>query len=98
MSELYFEFEYHMDGRNFLNYIEHSFSAAIANWFHSLDEEGKNIVRIIETPTTMFKNYIRKSKLNLSEVNLILNKMLESGQEILITYSLGYEIYENLYC
>jgi len=45
-----------MDCCNFLNYIEHSFSATVANWYDSLSEEGKNTLRIMETPVAMFRN------------------------------------------
>ena len=45
---------------NFLNYIEHSFSDTIADWYDSLDEEGKNVLRMKETPTTMFKNLCKE--------------------------------------
>ena len=31
---------------NFLNYIEHSFFGTIADWYDSLDEVGKNILRM----------------------------------------------------
>ena len=40
---------------NFLNYIEHSFSGTVADWYDSLSEEGKNELRIMETPKAMFK-------------------------------------------
>jgi len=44
--------------RNFLNYIKHSFSDNIADGCDSLDEEGKNALRMMETPATIFKRII----------------------------------------
>jgi len=35
---------------NFLNYIEHSFSGIVADWYDMLNEEGKNELRIMESP------------------------------------------------
>jgi len=40
---------------NFLNYIEYSFSGIVADWHDSLNEEGKNELRIMETTEAMFK-------------------------------------------
>jgi len=40
----------------FLNYIEHSFSGTVADWYDSLTEDGKNILRMMEIPAAMFKN------------------------------------------
>jgi len=61
---------------NFLNYIEHSFSGIVADWYDSLNEEGKNELRIIETPEAMFKKLCKEieiefvgSKLNSKEKN-----------------------------
>ena len=34
---------------NFLNYIEHSFSGTVVDWYDSLSEDGKNTLRMIET-------------------------------------------------
>ena len=41
---------------NFLNYIEHSFACPLVDWYDSLIEEGKNILRMMETPAVIFKN------------------------------------------
>ena len=41
---------------NFLNYIEHSFSDTVANWYGSLSEDGKNILRTMETLAAMFRS------------------------------------------
>ena len=41
---------------NFLNYIEHSFSGTVADWYNSLSEDSKNALRMMETPIAMFKN------------------------------------------
>ena len=41
---------------NFLNYIEHSFSGTVADWYDLLTEEGKNTLKMMETPAAMFKN------------------------------------------
>ena len=45
---------------NFLNYIEHSFSSTVADWYNSLNEDGKNTLRIMETPAAMFKNLCKE--------------------------------------
>ena len=45
--------------RNFLNNIEHSFSVIVVNWYDSLNEEGKNTLRIMEVPNLCSKNYVR---------------------------------------
>ena len=39
---------------NFLNYIEHSFSGTVADWYDSLNEDGKNVFRMMETLAAMF--------------------------------------------
>ena len=49
--------------------MKHSYSTTVADWYNSLDEEGKNVLRTIRTPIAMFKNYVRKLKLNLSALN-----------------------------
>jgi len=41
---------------NFLNYIEHSFSSTVADWYDSLTKDGKNTLRMMETPAAIFKN------------------------------------------
>ena len=41
---------------NFINYIEHSFSGTVVDWYDSLTEDGKNTLRMMETPAAMFKN------------------------------------------
>ena len=45
---------------NFLNYIEHSFSSTVADQYDLLTEEGKNTLRIMETPAVMFKNLCKE--------------------------------------
>ena len=57
---------------NFLNYIEHSFSGTVVDWYDSLSEDGKNTLRTMETPA---------AKLNSSELKLILKKKHENGKE-----------------
>jgi len=32
---------------NFLNYIEHSFSSTVADWYDSLSEDVKNTLKMI---------------------------------------------------
>ena len=61
---------------NFLNYIEYSFFRTVADWYDSLNEEGKNELRIMETPEVMFKKLCMEieiefigSKLNSEERN-----------------------------
>ena len=48
---------------NFLNYIEYSFCKTVANWYDSLNEEGKDVLRIMDTPETMFKKLCKKIKI-----------------------------------
>jgi len=48
---------------NFLNYIQHNFSGTITDWYSSLDEEGKNELRIMETLATVFKTLYEKIKI-----------------------------------
>jgi len=48
---------------NFLNYIEYSFSDTVADWYDSLTEEGKNTLRMMETPATMFKSLCKEIKI-----------------------------------
>jgi len=67
---------------NFLNYIEHSFLGIVTDWYDSLNEEAKKELRMMETPEVMFKNYVRKLKLNLLALNLILKKKPENSREI----------------
>jgi len=45
---------------NFLKYIEHSFSGTIADWYDTLNEEGKNELRIMESPEAMFRKLCKK--------------------------------------
>jgi len=40
----------------FLNYIEHSFFGTIADWYDSLNKNGKNTLRVMETTAAMFQN------------------------------------------
>ena len=59
---------------NFLNYIEHYFSSTVVDQYDSLNEEGKNVLRVMEIPAAMFKNLCKeietefiKAKLNFEE-------------------------------
>ena len=61
---------------NFLNYIEHSFSGTVADWYDSLNEEGKNELRMMETPEATVKTLFKEieiefigSKLDFEEKN-----------------------------
>ena len=45
---------------NFLNYIEHSFSGTVADWYDSLSEDGKNTLRAMETSVAMFRNLCKE--------------------------------------
>jgi len=45
---------------NFLNYIEHSFSGTVTDWYDLLTEDGKSTLRMMETPATMFKNLCKE--------------------------------------
>ena len=65
---------------NFLNCIDHDFSGTVANWYDSLDEKGKHILRMMETPSK-----IKENKTDVIEAKLNFEKMLESGKERLVT-------------
>ena len=69
---------------NFLNYIEHSFFGTVADWYDSLSEDGKNTLRIMETPAAMFRSLCKEIETELSEPKLILKKKEENGREKLI--------------
>ena len=45
---------------NFSNYIEHSFSDTVADWYNSLSEDGKNTLRMMETPVAMFRSMCKE--------------------------------------
>ena len=45
---------------NFLNYIEHSFSSIVLDWYDSLTKDGKNALRMMETPVSMFKSLCKE--------------------------------------
>ena len=45
--------------KNLLNYIKHSFSSTTVDWYDSLNEEGKNGLRMMVTLGAMF-NKLRK--------------------------------------
>ena len=47
---------------NFLNYIEHNFSCIVADWQDSLNEDGKNTLRMMETLFAILKNLCKKIK------------------------------------
>ena len=49
--------------RNFLKYIEHSFSRTVANCYDSLDEEGKNALIIMKTLSTRLKQLRKEIKI-----------------------------------
>ena len=45
---------------NFLNYIEHSFSGTAADWYNTLNEDGKNELRVMESPEAMFRKICKE--------------------------------------
>ena len=45
---------------NFLNYIEHSFSSTVADWYNSLTEEGNNTLRMMKYQLLCLKIYAKK--------------------------------------
>jgi len=55
---------------NFLSYIEHGFSGIVANWYDSLNEYGKNTLRMIEIPAAMFKNLCKEIETEFIEATL----------------------------
>ena len=66
---------------NFLNYIEHSFSGTVADWYDSLSKDGKNTLRIMETPAAMFRSLCKEIETKFIELKLILKKKHENGKE-----------------
>ena len=40
---------------NFLNYIEYSFSSTVDDWYDSLGEEDKNVLRAMETSAAIVR-------------------------------------------
>ena len=55
--------------RNFLNYIKRRFSGTVAGWYVSLDEEGKNILGMMEISAAIFEKLCEEMELNLSKPN-----------------------------
>jgi len=51
--------------KNFLNYIENIFSATVADWYDSLDEKDKTVLRMMKTPAVMFKKLHKEIKIEL---------------------------------
>ena len=45
---------------NFLNYIEHSHSDTVADWYDLLSEDGKNALKVMETANAMFRNLCKE--------------------------------------
>jgi len=45
---------------NSLNYIEHNFSDTLADWYDSLNKDGKNTLRMMETQSAMLKNLCKE--------------------------------------
>ena len=59
---------------NFLNYIEHRFSSTVVNWYDSLNEDGKNALRMLETPATIFKNLCKEIETEFEGAKLDYNE------------------------
>jgi len=55
---------------NFLNYIEHNFSGTVADLYDSLNEDGKNTLRMMEIPAAMFKNLCQEIETEFIEAKL----------------------------
>ena len=55
---------------NFLNCIEYSFSGTVADWYDPLSENGKNTLRVMETPTAMFRSLCKKIKIEFIEAKI----------------------------
>ena len=45
---------------HFLNYIKHSVSGTVTDWYDLLNEDGKNALRMMDVPVTMFKNLCKE--------------------------------------
>ena len=55
---------------NLLNYIKHSFSGTVANWYDSLNEEQKNEFRMMETPEAMLKKLCKEIEIEFIDSKL----------------------------
>jgi len=66
---------------NFLNYIEHSFSGTVADWYDSLNEEGKNELRIMEIAEAMFKKLCKGIEIEFIGSKLDSEEKTENGRE-----------------
>ena len=67
--------------KNFLNYIEDSFSATVADCYDSLDEKCKNALRMMETPGVMLKKLWKEIEIEFNGAKLGFEKKVESGKE-----------------
>jgi len=65
---------------NFLNYIKHSFSATVADWYDSLTEDGKNTLRMMETPAIIFKNLCKQIEIEFIGAKLNSEKKAREWQ------------------
>ena len=66
---------------NFLNNIEHSFSATIVNWYDTLNEEEKNTLRIVEVPEAMFIKLCKDIKIEFIGAKLDSQRKPENCRE-----------------
>ena len=55
---------------NFLNYIEHSFSVTLADWYDSLSENCLNTLRMMKTAATMFRSLCKEIETEFIEAKI----------------------------
>ena len=67
---------------NFQNYVGDSFSKTVADQYDSLNEEGKNELRMMESPEATFKKLCKEIKIeNILTLNSIPKKKSKNGRE-----------------
>ena len=55
---------------NLWNCIEYSLSGTVVDWYDSLSENSKNILRMMETSATMFRNLCKETETEFIGVKL----------------------------
>ena len=70
---------------DFLNCIKYSLSDTVVDRYDSLNEKSKNVLRMMETPTVIFKKLCGEIKTKFIVGKLDSKEKLESSKEKLIT-------------
>ena len=65
---------------NFLSYIEHSFSSTVADWYDSLEKEGKSALRMMEALIAMFRKLRKEIETEFIEVKFNLKEKSREWQ------------------